>query len=570
MTAPHPFHGEARITLSPHIGGVTARCLREDGRRRGEERARRPQRLNADRIVAQRWKHAPDGSRWGEFGPDDQRGRMNLVTPAKVLEGIAEVREGRTFCLSLPLDVPGGQAMNPRRIAPRRYAVLRDGKSAGQQGFCWSYASEDADLTDVVNDDVVLMSLQYSTQWDSLAHVGSRFDADGDGVAGGGVLQRLSRRRAHPCRRPRTAAAAEPVRALPRAPSADALGIERLAEHGVQGRGVLIDLEHHVGRTRQAVGYDALMRMLDADGVEVEAGDMVCVHTGFADTLLRDEPPARCRAAAPDRQRPRRLGRQAAELDRRRQAGLPARGQPGRRARRARSSRRPRRCASRGCRCTSTACSRTASTSASSGTCTRLADARALAPTGRHAPETCHATSRRSPIAFSLAATLLTLPAHASLQAQAWPAKPVKIIVPYPPGGSVDVVTRKMAAKLQEQTGQTFFVENKAGATGTIGLVAGRAGAGRRLHAGRQRHDLRAAAAHLQEAAVRPREGPGAGQRLRLRADERGRQGRLEVQDARRPDRRGQGRGRTRSPTAPAAPARRRTSSARRSASRPA
>src|SRR4029453_14312155 len=55
-------------------------------------------------------------------------------------------------------------------------------------------------------------------------------------------------------------------------------------------------------------------------------------------------------------------------------------------------------------------------------------------------------------------------------QAQTWPSKPVKIIVPYPPGGSVDVVTRKMAAKLQEQTGQTFFVENKAGATGTIGL----------------------------------------------------------------------------------------------------
>lgn len=56
-------------------------------------------------------------------------------------------------------------------------------------------------------------------------------------------------------------------------------------------------------------------------------------------------------------------------------------------------------------------------------------------------------------------------------QAQAWPTKPVKIVVPYPPGGAVDVVTRKMAAKLQEQTGQTFFVENKAGATGTIGLA---------------------------------------------------------------------------------------------------
>ena len=59
--------------------------------------------------MAQRWTHAPTGSRWGEFGPDDQRGRMNLVTPAKVLQGVAEVKEGRTFCLSLPLDVPGGQ-----------------------------------------------------------------------------------------------------------------------------------------------------------------------------------------------------------------------------------------------------------------------------------------------------------------------------------------------------------------------------------------------------------------------------------------------------------------------------
>lgn len=69
-----------------------------------------------------------------------------------------------------------------------------------------------------------------------------------------------------------------------------------------------------------------------------------------------------------------------------------------------------------------------------------------------------------------LAATALA--ACSLAQAQAWPTKPVKIIVPYAPGGAVDVVTRKIAARLQEQTGQTFFVENKAGATGTIGLAA--------------------------------------------------------------------------------------------------
>lgn len=248
--------------------------------------------------MAQRWQHAPPHSNWGEFGPDDQLGRMNLVTPAKVLQGMAEVKEGRTFCLSLPLDVPGGQTMNPRRIPPQRFAVQRDGKSAGQQGFCWSYASEDPDLTDVVNDDVLLMSLQYSTQWDSLAHMGSRFDADGDGVAEA-VFYNGYRAGEHI--RPgaeNTDATPTPITPSPTArpattafarypnPQADALDIAQLATHGVQGRGVLIDLAHHLGRTRQAVGYDALMRILEADGIAVEEGDMVCLHTGFADTLL--------------------------------------------------------------------------------------------------------------------------------------------------------------------------------------------------------------------------------------------------------------------------------------------
>jgi tripartite-type tricarboxylate transporter receptor subunit TctC len=72
-------------------------------------------------------------------------------------------------------------------------------------------------------------------------------------------------------------------------------------------------------------------------------------------------------------------------------------------------------------------------------------------------------------LALGVASLLVAAMVHA--QGGAWPAKPVKIVVPYPPGGSVDVVTRKMAAKLQEQTGQTFYVENKAGATGTIGLA---------------------------------------------------------------------------------------------------
>lgn len=82
-------------------------------------------------------------------------------------------------------------------------------------------------------------------------------------------------------------------------------------------------------------------------------------------------------------------------------------------------------------------------------------------------------SARRSVLACCALAVIGFAIAPAQAQSP-WPAKPVKIVVPYPPGGAVDQVTRKIAQKLTEQTGQTFFVENKVGATGTIGssLVA--------------------------------------------------------------------------------------------------
>ena len=77
--------------------------------------------------MSERWKNAPENSNWGHFGPDDQRGRMNLVDEKKVLQGVAEVKTGKSFSLSLPLDFPGGNALNPARFPPRLVSTRRGG-----------------------------------------------------------------------------------------------------------------------------------------------------------------------------------------------------------------------------------------------------------------------------------------------------------------------------------------------------------------------------------------------------------------------------------------------------------
>jgi tripartite-type tricarboxylate transporter receptor subunit TctC len=82
----------------------------------------------------------------------------------------------------------------------------------------------------------------------------------------------------------------------------------------------------------------------------------------------------------------------------------------------------------------------------------------------------------RRAVTFGLAAATLAFAAATSIAtqtaaAQAWPTRPVKLIVGFAPGGPTDLVARLLAQKLAEQTGKNFFVENVAGAGGNVGAV---------------------------------------------------------------------------------------------------
>ena len=74
-------------------------------------------------------------------------------------------------------------------------------------------------------------------------------------------------------------------------------------------------------------------------------------------------------------------------------------------------------------------------------------------------------------IALSGATTLQTSTAQTST-GQAWPSKPIRIIIPFSPGSGTDIVGRTVAEQLQTQLGQSIIVENRVGAGGTIGVGA--------------------------------------------------------------------------------------------------
>ena len=289
-------------------------------------------------------ENRPEGSNWGDFGPDDQIGRMNLLTPATRLPRCARSSDGVAFCLSLPLDYPGRQHAVPApqgaAASSTRNAATATTTTSGCRTVCDCFS-------DVVSDDAVMMYTQYSTQWDGLGHVGQMFDADGDGLpekvyyngyrAGIDVIGPDDDRS-------ESAWGAQGDRH--RTP-----GHRRRAGPRRAGR----PGEACTAATRALVGYDGLMAALDAQGATRRSRRLpVPVHR-LRRPRAGDEQEARRRDADELLRGARRPRRQPAAVDHRlaassRSAPTTSRSRPIRRAP-ARASTTP------ACRCTRTACS---------------------------------------------------------------------------------------------------------------------------------------------------------------------------------------------------------------------
>ena len=239
--------------------------------------------------MTKRWKQRPTGSTWGDWGDDDELGRINLVTSEKVLAGVREVEAGITL-----LPQPAARLS---RAAPRSTsAAIRPS----------SRPTEDMDGEPATFYNVHMSEMEELRRSEVRRRLGGR---RGDAVAAVLDAVGLARPRRAPSstptatgsKRPSTTTAIAPA-STSSGPVADArgdggahrafahhLGLEHMAFHGVQGRGVLVDLAHHLGDDWQGVDRTKLEEIMAADGVVVEPGDMLLLHTGFATKVLEWE-----------------------------------------------------------------------------------------------------------------------------------------------------------------------------------------------------------------------------------------------------------------------------------------
>ena len=191
---------------------------------------------------------------WGRWGPDDELGTLNYITPDTIAAACRLATGGKVFALGIPLQREGPQSGTRQRFNPIP-AMFRDGGDrprtpadvAEMQGYGGS-------------DDWIVMPLQSVTQWDSLAHIFY------DGKMWNGY-------------------------------SADLVTSTGAAKNSIDktrdklvGRGVLLDVARHKGVRALEPGYAITVADLEATaaaaGVDVRRGDLLLIRTGHMSRYL--------------------------------------------------------------------------------------------------------------------------------------------------------------------------------------------------------------------------------------------------------------------------------------------
>jgi kynurenine formamidase len=192
--------------------------------------------------------------RWGLWGPDDEKGALNFITPAHRVRAAALVRTGKTFHLGLPLKSGvGPQFGHVGRFNPM-HLMTHTGDTKGPVDL-----GTGVDFT----DDMLAMPVQCSTQWDALCHI--YYD--------------------------KTLYNGFPSSCVT-AYGADRAGIDKVSADFI-GRGVLLDVAAHMQVDVLEEGYQITSEDLEATathcGVEIADGDILIVRTGAMSVVDGDD-----------------------------------------------------------------------------------------------------------------------------------------------------------------------------------------------------------------------------------------------------------------------------------------
>lgn len=196
---------------------------------------------------------APEPNNWGRWGEDDQRGTANLITSQRLVHAAGLIKTGETHSLAISIDARApahSSRLKPTRLNSLTGTDYVSGFSLPAPAFIRGVK---------FTDDILVMNLQGSTQWDGLAHV-IRDETMYNGYWGGTV----------------TAAGGAAFN-----------GIHNL-RNGLIGRGVLVDVCAAEGGATLAPGRRIDAATLDAtlqrQQTELRGGDLLLVRTGYLGT----------------------------------------------------------------------------------------------------------------------------------------------------------------------------------------------------------------------------------------------------------------------------------------------